>query len=184
MKLTTNIFLVGFSGSGKSTVGNLLARKLNCRFVDIDHLLEKQTNQTITEIFEAQGERAFRKMECSLIKKTCNSKSSPKVMALGGGAFENKTTRALVSNNGISVWLKCSQTAIYYRLNKQTDRPKLKDRTQKLSAKRLKEKISRLHAKREKNYAKANLKVITSNKTANRVTSEIIVKLKRTHAAS
>lgn len=184
MKLTINIFLVGFSGSGKSTVGKLLAGKFNCRFVDIDHLIEKRTNQTITEIFEVQGERAFRKMESSLMEKLCNSKSAPKVIALGGGAFENKATRALLSNNGISVWLKCSRLAIYNRLKKQTNRPKLIGRTENLSATALKEKIGRLHAKRERNYAKANLKVTTSNKTAKRVTLEIVAKLRRNHAAN
>jgi shikimate kinase len=184
MKLTFNIFLVGFSGSGKSTVGSLLSQKLGCKFVDVDQLIVKKSGKKITEIFDTRGEKDFRKIESTVIRELITRKSRPGVIALGGGAFQNNVNRTLISKNGVSCWLKCSQSAIYNRLKKQTDRPKLMDRTLKLSAKALKEKISRLHAKREHNYAKADLKVITSNKTANRVALGIIAKLNRYYAAS
>ncbi len=183
MKLHSHIFLIGFSGSGKSTVGRLLSEKLNCSFVDIDKRIESKSRKTIPDIFKHDGEKAFRKLEFAAIKILFAKKSTPKVVAMGGGAFENRATRLLISENGISVWLKCSVSEIYERLRKHSDRPKLASKKEISSAKDLKGKIKELLLKRKNNYARADLRVITSDKTANRVTLEIILKLKKINAS-
>jgi len=179
VKLKSHIFLIGFSGSGKSTVGKLLARKLNYSFVDIDKRIESESRKSITDIFETDGEKAFRKLESAAIRKLFAKRSIPKVIALGGGAFENEGTRKLISEGGISVWLKCSVSKIYERLRKHSDRPKLADKKEISSAKELRGKIKKLLLKRKNDYARADLQVITSNMTINRVAHEIITKLRK-----
>ena len=185
MKHKSHIFLIGFSGSGKSTVGKLLAKKLGCSFVDIDKRIENKYCITISEIFETDGENAFRKLESAAVKdlfaKKANAK--PKVIALGGGAFESRATRQFISKIGISVWLKCSVSEIYERLRKHSDRPKLTGKKETLSARRQSQKIQKLLLKRKDNYARADLRVITSDKTANGVALEIILKLRKINAS-
>ncbi|MCH7689869.1 MAG: shikimate kinase [candidate division Zixibacteria bacterium] len=185
MKLKSNIFLIGFSGSGKSTVGKLLAKKLNCSFVDIDKHIESKSRKTILNIFKTDGEKAFRKLESAAIKNLFaeTAKAKPKVIALGGGAFENRATRQLISENGISVWLRCSISELYERLRKHSDRPKLTDKKNTLSARRPKETIQKLLLERKDNYARADLRVTSSGKTANRVALEIISKLRKINAS-
>ena len=136
MKLKSNIFLIGFSGSGKSTVGKLLAKKLNCSFVDIDERIESESRKTIPDIFESDGEKAFRKLESAAVKNLFAKIAKPKVIALGGGAFENRAIRQRITENGISVWLKCSILEIYNRLRKHSERPKLTGKKEILSANR------------------------------------------------
>jgi len=186
MKLKSSIFLIGFSGSGKSTVGKLLAKKLNCSFVDNDKLIESKSRKTISEIFETDGEKAFRKLESAVIENLIAKKTNaqPKVIALGGGAFENGATRLLITENGISVWLKCSISKIFARLRKHSDRPRLTDKKETLSAKRLKATIRKLLLERKDNYARSDLRVTTSGKTANRVALEIISKLRKINASN
>ena len=181
MKLKSSIFLIGFSGSGKSTVGKLLAKKLNCSFVDIDKFIESKSSKTIPNIFKTDGEKAFRKLESAAIKNLIakKAKAIPKVIALGGGAFENRATRLLLAENGISIWLRCSISERYERLRKHSDRPKLTDKKETLSAKRLKATIRKLLLERKDNYARSDLRVTTSGKTANRVALEIISKLRK-----
>ncbi len=175
----SHIFLIGFSGSGKSTVGKFLARKLNYSFVDIDKQIESKSRKTIPDIFETNGEKAFRKLESAAIKNLFAEKTKAKVIALGGGTFENRATRQLISENGISVWLRCSISELYERLRKHSDRPKLAGKKGISSVKELKGKIKKLLLKRKDNYAKADLQVITSNMTKNRVALEIITKLRK-----
>lgn len=185
MKFKSSIFLIGFSGSGKSTVGKLLAKKLNCSFVDIDKRIESKSRKTIADIFKTDGEKAFRKLESAAVKSLFakKAKAKPKVIALGGGAFENRATRLLITENGISIWLRCSITEIYERLRKHSDRPKLTGKKETLSAKGLKETIQKLLLKRKDSYARADLRVVTSDKTANRVALEIILKLRKINAS-
>ena len=185
MKLKSSIFLIGFSGSGKSTVGKLLAKKLNCSFVDIDKLIESNSRKTIPNIFKTDGEKAFRKLESAAIKNLIaeTAKAKPKVIALGGGAFEDRATRLLTTENGISVWLKCSISKIYGRLRKHSDRPKLTGKKETLSVKRQKQTIRKLLLERKDNYARADVRIITSDKTANLAALEIISKLRKINAS-
>ena len=177
--------MIGFSGSGKSTIGKLLAKKLHCGFADIDKLIESKSRKTIPDIFKSEGEKTFRKLESAAIKNLFakNKQAKPKVIALGGGAFQSRATRLLLAENGISVWLKCSISEIYERLRKHSDRPKLTGKKESLSARRQKQTIRKLLLKRKDNYARADVRVITSDKTASRVALEIISKLRKINAS-
>ena len=120
----SNIVLLGHMGSGKSTIGKSLAKKLSRDFVDTDYEIEKHTNTKIREIFLNQGENKFREIEENIIKQILDSKEK-KVIALGGGSFESKNIRELVIGINISIWLKCNINILVERLKKNKNRPLL-----------------------------------------------------------
>ncbi|MHB1954532.1 MAG: shikimate kinase, partial [Sulfobacillus sp.] len=87
----TNIVIIGFMGVGKTTIGSLLAQKLNREFFDVDKLIEMEFGRTIPEIFELWGEQSFREKERDIILTLCRQRN--KVIALGGGAFIQEDIR-------------------------------------------------------------------------------------------
>ncbi|HEX3662245.1 MAG TPA: shikimate kinase [Acidobacteriaceae bacterium] len=92
----TRIFITGFMGAGKTTVGRLLAERLGWDFADSDHRLEAETGQTVAAIFETQGESAFRDLEAATIR--AGIAQDRLVLALGGGALERPETRDLLAS--------------------------------------------------------------------------------------
>ena len=99
MQLNKKIVLVGMMGSGKSTIGYLLSKKLGLKFIDTDHAIEKETGEKIVNIFKFQGEENFRKIEEKITLKILKSQNS--VIALGGGGFINANIRKTLINNFI-----------------------------------------------------------------------------------
>jgi len=95
---TTNIFLVGLMGSGKTTIGRALAKRLNKRFIDADHEIEARTGATIPLIFEIEGEASFRQREADVIRDLTAQEGI--VLATGGGAVLNETSRQLLKERG------------------------------------------------------------------------------------
>jgi shikimate kinase len=174
MLSTKNIFLIGFSGSGKSTVGPLLAERLKARFVDIDALVEKRAGKTIANIFARQGEAAFRRMERDAIGSLSKSRRRT-VVALGGGAFENRSTRKLVSGLGRVVYLSCSQRELYRRLRLASDRPLLEVKPAKGQTLRQARQlaIAKLLDMRQANYRRADLVLSTTAKTPRQAAAEL-----------
>lgn len=160
-----HIWLIGFSGSGKSTVGPELARLLRLRFVDTDAEIERIAGRSIADIFAKYGELRFRKMESQVIRKVAQA-NKPTVVALGGGAFQSPVNRAIILKSGTTVYLRTSVRIIYRRLSSQTDRPLLQVRPVKGETlrearfRRIKEMIS----KREQQYRTADINVSTSSK--------------------
>jgi len=185
MNTPRHIFLIGLSGSGKSTIGKILAGKLRRPFVDIDKTIEKQTHMTINDIFVEKRESAFRKMESRAIMKTARKRKRPKVVALGGGAFEKRSNRKSVESSGISVWLRCSIEELYKRLKNKTDRPLLNNKMKTLTSGPAEpmRRLKHLLKKRQKNYRKADIYVSTSKRTPRAVSSEIIQKMKSKYEA-
>ena len=172
-----HIFLIGLSGSGKSTVGKILAKKLKRTFVDIDKMIERNTGKSIIRIFEEDGEPSFRKMETVAIGKVARKYSRPKVVALGGGAFESSANQKLIIASGISIWLRCPINELSKRMKSNSDRPLLKgpDLKRRLSS-QLKNRIS--------NYRKADLQLSFARKTPGQVSGEIITMLNKKYAAN
>ncbi|MCS6817828.1 MAG: shikimate kinase [Blastocatellia bacterium] len=115
------IFLVGFMGSGKTTVGRLLAEKLGYAFLDLDELIQEQAGLSIREIFARMGEGAFREMESRALREL--EAWEDVVVALGGGAFVSEGNRREVKRLGVSVWLDCPLEVILARLSGTSDRP-------------------------------------------------------------
>jgi shikimate kinase / 3-dehydroquinate synthase len=119
-----SIILVGMMGAGKTSVGKRLAAKLGLPFLDADAEIEAGAQLTISEIFERFGEPYFREGERKVIARLLND--GPMVLATGGGAFMNATTRENIAKQGLSVWLKPSFDVLLGRVRKKSNRPLLK----------------------------------------------------------
>jgi shikimate kinase len=129
LKRTPAIYLVGFMGCGKSTVGRALADELGWTFVDLDEEIERKEGATIASIFDTRGEAAFREMECDALKERVRTvqMGRPQVISLGGGAFVDDENCDLATNNGVTVWLDCPFSMIERRVAGETHRPLARD---------------------------------------------------------
>lgn len=125
-KVDRPIVLVGMMGVGKTSIGKRLAGQLNIPFVDADDEIEKAAGLSIAEIFEKFGESYFRDGERRVIARLIDD--SPKVIATGGGAFINETTRALILQRATSIWLDADIHVLAERVARRSHRPLLKDR--------------------------------------------------------
>jgi shikimate kinase len=129
LKRTPGIYLVGFMGCGKSTVGRALADELGWSFFDIDAEIESGAGSSISEIFDTQGEPIFRVLEASALAKRVKAVQSghPQVIALGGGALMRDENFELIANNGVIVWLDAPFELIEKRVAAQSHRPLARD---------------------------------------------------------
>mgnify|MGYP003685211773 FL=1 len=121
MKSKENLVFLGMMGSGKSSIGSLVAKKLNLNFVDVDKEIEKELGLSISKIFETKGEDYFRKFEEKKTLKILKSNST--VISLGGGAFINKVIRKEVLKNHISFWLNWDSETLINRIKNSKKRP-------------------------------------------------------------
>jgi shikimate kinase len=161
-----NIVLVGHMGSGKTSIGRNLSKKIDYKFIDTDQEIEDESKMTIVEFFTKNGEKDFRKFE-EIITKEILKENKRSVIALGGGSFENDKTRSLILKDNFSIWLKCNLNTLAYRCNNLSTRPLLKN-------KNIRNEISKLDKIRKKNYMKSNLIVDVSKKTKSLVIREIV----------
>ena len=118
------IFLVGFMGTGKTTVGKELAKMLGVRFLDLDDYIESKSGKKITDIFKENGEKFFRKLEKDSLKEVAQSCDFT-VIACGGGIVLDPDNIAIMEENGIPVCLHASPDLIYERVKGQAFRPLL-----------------------------------------------------------
>ena len=116
-----NLVFLGMMGSGKTTLGKIVSKKLNKEFIDIDQLIEIQEGMTISDIFQKKGESFFRKFEERISIQ--NLKKSNSVISLGGGAFINKKIQKEVLKNHISIWLKWDNKILINRIKNSQKRP-------------------------------------------------------------
>jgi shikimate kinase len=151
LKRTPGIYLVGFMGCGKSTVGRALADELGWNFFDLDDEIENGAGSTISEIFDTQGEEMFRVLEASALAKRVRAVQSghPQVIALGGGALMNDKNFELVSNHGVVVWLDAPFDLIERRVAAESHRPLARNH----------EKLRELFEIRCSRYAQADYRV-------------------------
>ena len=130
LKGSPAIYLVGFMGSGKSTVGRLLASRLGWEFVDLDDEIEREGGARITTIFEKFGEPAFRAIEHRVLVEQIAAvrRGNPRVISLGGGAFVQRNNRERIQDGGISIFLDCPPDELWQRVSEQgDDRPLARD---------------------------------------------------------
>ncbi len=139
-----SVVLVGMMGAGKTSVGKRLAARLGVPFVDADAEIEAGAQLTISEIFERFGEVYFREGERKVIARLLNG--GPLVLATGGGAFMNATTRDNIAKQGVSVWLKPSFDVLLARVRKKSNRPLLKTPDPEETLRRLLEERSPTYA--------------------------------------
>jgi len=159
------IALVGLMGAGKSSIGRRLAQRLKVPFTDADTEIEAAAGATIEEIFERHGEAAFREGERRVIARLLEGPAQ--VLATGGGAFMNAQTRAIIGNNGISVWLKADIDVLTKRLRRRNDRPLLKTDDPVAT-------LAKLLVVRDPIYAEADVTVISRDVTHDVIVDEIV----------
>ncbi len=145
-----SVVLVGMMGAGKTSVGKRLAAKLGLPFVDADAEIEAGAQLTVPEIFERFGEAYFRDGERKVIARLL--KAGPQVLATGGGAFMNRTTRENIAAHGVSIWLKPDVEVLLARVRKKPNRPLLRTANPEQTLRRLLE-------ERSPTYALANLTI-------------------------
>lgn len=146
------IALVGFMGSGKSTIGAALAARLGLPFVDLDAALETSSGTSIRRWFETAGEPAFRlveRAELATVLDQLATGGEGGVLALGGGAWSDPANRALVAGHARTIWLDVPLDAVRARLPEGAGRPLYRDPAA----------IARLFAARQADYARADLRI-------------------------
>ena len=121
MKLNKNLVLVGMMGSGKSSIGKILSKKLQYEFIDTDNKIEEIEKKTISEIFKLNGEKYFRNIEEIISLKFL--KLNNKVVALGGGGYINSNIRKYVQKKCISFWLNWKNETLINRIKNSKKRP-------------------------------------------------------------
>ncbi|WP_435088494.1 shikimate kinase [Candidatus Pelagibacter bacterium nBUS_29] len=121
MKSKENLVFLGMMGSGKSSIGLLVAKKLKLDFIDVDKEIEKELGLSISEIFEIKGEDYFRKFEEKITLKILKINST--VVSLGGGAFVNNVIRKEILKNHISFWLNWDNKILLDRIKNSKKRP-------------------------------------------------------------
>lgn len=173
-KTSKNIFLIGFMGSGKTTVGRRLAKRLGRDFVDLDEYLEKRLGITIPQIFTRFGECFFRDAEYDALQSV--SKKNRQVIATGGGVVLRDENWKLMKKKGITIYLKASPEVLWSRVKGNTARPLLQVENPY-------KKVLELLSKRNALYEKADFIVDTENVSPQNVVEEIerMIKLSFTH---
>lgn len=156
------VVLVGFMGSGKTSVGRLLARRLGYGFEDMDRRIEERAGRAIAEIFRDEGEEAFRERERE--DALALSRLRDRVVAAGGGAFTRPETRALLQEGALTVWLRCDLDRILARVPADGSRPLAGNR----------DIMRALLAEREPFYRMADVAVDASSGTPREVADRIV----------
>ena len=170
------IFLTGFMGSGKSTIGPILANTLGYDFLDIDHAIEEREGKTIRQIFRDSSEEYFRSLEGTIIKEIIGKKHL--VVSLGGGTIVDPLNFRTISASGIVIYLKTTPGQIFMRMRHKLDRPILTDiHGERLSNEELRARIQELFLKREPFYAKADITIVTDDLKVGITVDKIVKKL-------
>ena len=160
-----NLVLLGMMGVGKTTLGKLVAKNQGLEFIDTDANIENKNSMTINEIFEQKGENFFRLEEKKEILNLLSKQDC--VIALGGGAFMNKTIRESVLKNAISVWLDIDLKILNQRLKWNQKRPLLKKYNNQ-------KKLNELYEQRKNIYQLANHKIVCDKLNKENIVNRII----------
>ncbi|MDR3627078.1 MAG: shikimate kinase [Ignavibacteriaceae bacterium] len=175
--MTNKIYLTGFMGSGKSTIGPILANTLGWDFYDLDVVIEKKEGKKISKIFEDSGEVYFRDLEKQMLKDFAGRANI--IIALGGGTITNQDNIDLLKKTGKIIYLKMSAEAAYKRLRFKRDRPILtRDGTVNLSKSEFTARIAQLLEERSGYYEQADIIINTDNLQLGFIVDEIAKILK------
>jgi len=164
------VFLVGFMGAGKTSVGRSLGRRLGWSFEDLDDRIQARAGRSIVEIFRDSGEREFRRLENAALRELLRELSSgPRVVALGGGAFAQPENAALIESADVQVvFLDGAAEELFRRCQQeQRERPLLQDAPG----------FRELYEQRKSSYLKASCRVDTSGKGIDEVAAEVACRI-------
>jgi len=170
METKENLVFLGMMGSGKSSIGLQIAKKLKLTFVDIDKEIEKELGTSIKKIFETRGENFFRKFEEKVTLKKLKLDSV--VISLGGGAFTNKSIRKEVLKSSVSFWLNWNTTVLLKRIRYSKKRPLAFNATD--------DQLVDLIKKRNNIYSKALYEIKCDNLSKKQVIDKVL-KIYETH---
>jgi shikimate kinase len=164
--LGKNLTLTGMMGVGKSTIGKILAKKLNYNFIDIDNLIEIKESSSINFIFKNSGEDYFRKIEYDITLSELKKNNS--VISLGGGAFLNNTIRKSAKKLSISFWLDVQIDELVKRLKKNKKRPLL-------FKKNTSETVKKIYFDRKKIYNEADHRIKCNSLRSEEIVNKILI---------
>jgi len=166
LKRTPGLYLVGFMGCGKSTIGRVLADQLGWPFHDIDADIESQEGTPIAQIFDERGEAAFRDLETKMIHKRVKLVQAgiPGVIVLGGGAFVQPRNFELLENNGVTLWLDCPLEIVRRRLGDDNTRPLARNP----------EVLARLYEDRRPLYSRADFRIEIADEEIQSIVTRIL----------
>tara|TARA_B100001013_G_C24314439_1_gene326080 strand:- start:2 stop:523 length:522 start_codon:yes stop_codon:yes gene_type:complete len=160
-----NLVLLGMMGVGKTTLARIVAKRQKLKFVDTDTNITKKNSMSITEIFNVKGEAFFRKDETEEILKSLEESNC--VIALGGGAFINKSVRKNILKSAISIWLDTDIEILNSRIKQNYKRPLLKKENNQTL-------LKKLYDERKKIYKLANYKIECSKLSKEAIVKKII----------
>jgi len=164
MKSSKNIVFLGMMGSGKSSIGFLVSKKLKLDFYDVDNCIENKLNMKISNIFKNKGEKFFREFEEKITLDILKKKGI--VISLGGGAFLNKNIRKEVLKNHQSFWLKLNSDMLIQRIKASIKRP--------LAYNASINDLKNIIKERTKYYEKALFKINCDDLTKKEITNKIL----------
>ena len=160
-----NIYLIGLMGSGKTTLGKSLAKKLNRPFIDTDQLIEQKSGVDVSMIFEFEGEAGFRERETKLLSEIALKKEH--IVSTGGGIILSKYNRDIIAKSGTIFYLKTQPAELFIRLQNDKTRPLLQGTN-------LKEKLTKIYAERCTLYEMtADYIIETKNKKISQILTNI-----------
>jgi shikimate kinase len=159
-----NLVFLGMMGSGKSSIGKLVSKKLSLTFIDIDNLIVKATGMNISELFEKKGENYFRNLEEKITIKSL--KKINNIVSLGGGGFINNKIRKEVITNHYSFWLNWDESILLNRIKNNKKRP--------LAFTSSDQEIRKMIRKRSKIYSNAQFKINCNKLTKTEIVKKII----------
>ena len=161
-----NLVLLGMMGVGKSTIGKIVAKKQDLKFIDTDVNIEKKRSMKISEIFGNKGEKFFRLLEEKEVLESL--KKSECVIALGGGAFMKKTVRDRILKDSVSIWLDINLKTLNRRVKWSKKRPLVNEEDSQT-------KINKLYAERKNIYKLAKHKINCNNLNKENIADKIII---------
>ena len=164
MKSKKNLVFIGMMGSGKSSIGSMVSKKLNLNFFDIDQLIENDQKMKVSKIFEIKGENFFRDIEKKITLNILKNKKS--VVALGGGAFITRAIKNEILKNHLSFWLNWNIDTLVNRIKNSQKRP--------LAVNSSKNELIEIIKKRSVIYSKALYKIDCENFTKHQITKKIV----------
>jgi shikimate kinase len=167
-KSSKNIYLLGFMGAGKTSIGKILAEKLRLEFCDLDELIGRERGKTISRLFAEDGEDFFRDLESK--KLLTISRKSGQIISTGGGVVLREANWEVMEKGGITIYLKASTDILWSRIRNDSSRPLLQ-------VDRPVEKVRELLSTRVPFYEKADIIIDTENKSPETVADDIIQRI-------